>query len=103
MPRDPLRDNPDRLDTRAEVADEIRRRGHDPMDIRRNDQLTFGWSLLHSGGPGSRLGGRAEETVALEAERIISAAGERDVELREPLDLALERIPDHFEDDDLIV
>lgn len=99
---DPLADNPPGLDSREEIAEEIERRGHDPMDIKSNQQLTFGWSLLHRGESGNRPGGRSEETMALEAERVISAANERDVELSDPVDLELEQVPNEFEDGWLI-
>lgn len=91
---DPLADNPPSLDTRGEIAAEIESRGHDPMDIDSNDRLAFGWSLLHEGESGDRLGGRSEETVALEAERVIDAADERNVSLSDPIGLELEQVPD---------
>lgn len=99
MARDPLEDNPPDLDTRAEIAEEIRDRGHDPMDIRSNEQLTFGWSLLHGDAPGDR----SDETVALEAERIIDAAAERDVELEDPVFVDEGEVDDAFMDGDLIL
>lgn len=102
MVPDPLADNPDNLDSRAEIAAEIESRGHDPMDIDSNDRLTFGWALLHNGEPGERLDDRSEETVALGAERLISAAHDRDVELSDPVDVAEEQVPDRYEDGWLI-
>jgi hypothetical protein len=96
---DPLADNPPELDTRAEIAEEVRSRGHDPMDIRSNDQLVFGWSLLHGDAPGDR----SDETVALEAERIIDAADERGIMLEDPVDVDETKVDDRFLDGDLII
>lgn len=40
--------NPDRLDTPAEIRDRVRAAGGDPMDIGTQEQAQFAWSLLHS-------------------------------------------------------
>lgn len=75
---DPLANNPDGLDTRAEIRDDLRDDGINPMDVDSQDKAQAGWSYLHSfeDEPPADRGGRTDSQLAAESEMVADALDE---------------------------
>lgn len=82
----PLDDNPPQYDSRADIAEFVRERGHDPFDIGKDEQVLEGNAIAHSWAdeaPDDR-GGRSDFTLALEHERLLDRAQERGLDITRP-------------------
>ena len=89
QPGSPLKDNPTSLDERDEIAAHIAARGFDPMNIQDEEDAIFAWSILNAweDEPPSKRGGRTDQDVALEAERVEDRLIELGVNVQEPVEV----------------
>ncbi len=95
----PLDDNPPALDTRSEIAEFVKDRGHDPFDLGKDEQVLEGNAIAHAWAdedPDDR-GGRSATTLALEHERLLDRAQERGLDVTRPEIESEQELPDWLE------
>lgn len=95
-----LANNPADADSREEIRELLRKDGHDPMDVRKNSQITEAWAILNAweDEPPDKRGGRTDRQVALEAELVADAAVERGIDLEDPVDPGID--PEWYDADE---
>lgn len=81
-------DNPEHLDTPAEVRADLRASGLDPMDTETEDEAMFGHFLVHSFADDRDRGGRSPAQLEAEHDMVVAAMLGHGVEHRSPLDIA---------------
>lgn len=81
-------DNPEHLDTPAEVRTDLRQSGLDPMDTETKDEAMFGHFLVHSFADDRDMGGRTPAQLEAEHDMVVEAMQDHGVDHHSPLDVA---------------
>lgn len=81
-------DNPEHLDTPAEVRADLRDSGLDPMDTETEEEASFGHFLVHSFADDDDLGGRSPAQLEAEHDMVVEAMQDHGVGHHSPLDVA---------------
>lgn len=81
-------DNPEHLDTPAEVRADLRDSGLDPMDTGTEEEATFGHFLVHAFADDKDHGGRTPAQLEAEHDMVVEAMQEHGVDHHSPLDVA---------------
>lgn len=80
-------DNPDHLDTSAEVRADLREDGLDPVDVNTEERAAFGHFLLHTFANDPDRGGRTPEQLEAEHDMVVDAMIDEGMDHDSPLDL----------------
>lgn len=80
--------NPDDLDTPAEVRETLKEDGIDPMDVESRKEAMFGHFLVHAYADDNDLGGRTPEQLEAEHDMTVDAMRDHGINHDSPLDLA---------------
>lgn len=80
--------NPDDLDTPAEVREDLKEDGLDPMDVENEEEAMFGHFLVHAYADDNDLGGRTREQLEAEHDMTVEAMREHGINHDSPLDPA---------------
>lgn len=80
-------DNPDHLDTPAEVREGLMEAGLDPMDVDTEQQALFGHALVHGYANDPDLGGRTPAQLEAEHDLVVAAMDDYGFDHDSPLDV----------------
>lgn len=92
--------NPEHLDTPAEVRAEFRDDGLDPIDVDTAARASFGHFLVHGMANEPDMGGRTPEQLEAEHDLAVAAMREYGYDHHSPLDLGVGRGDDEADADD---
>lgn len=80
-------DNPEHLDSAAEVRADLLEDGHDPMDVDTEKEALFGHALVHAYANDPDMGGRTAEQLEAEHDLVVDAMDDFGFDHDSPLDV----------------